>query len=248
MKKTTVNKLNQINKKFYKQISGDFSRTRQSGWAGWDRLFGLIKDMKGMSVLDVGCGNGRFGKFLQENFTGEFSYVGIDSNQALLEEAEKSLVSLESCRLIRADVLEGEEMENLRSDSFDLIVVFGVMHHVPSHDLRERLINLWVSKLNDSGILVLSFWRFERNARFKSKTVEWKNTGYADLKPDLEEGDSLLTWNNNVDYLRYCHKFSDVEIENYSQGSGLKLLDSFQADGSSGDLNTYLVLGKPQAS
>ena len=71
MDQTTVKQLNEINLKFYSNLSEQFSESRDYYWKGWERLLQEepLKEKKRkipLKVLDVGCGNGRFGKFIVE--------------------------------------------------------------------------------------------------------------------------------------------------------------------------------------
>ena len=38
MDRATIQRLNQINRDFYRQTAGDFDQTRQTPWRGWERL------------------------------------------------------------------------------------------------------------------------------------------------------------------------------------------------------------------
>lgn len=59
----------------------------------------------------------------------------------------------------------------------------------------------------------------------------------------FEAGDYLLGWQNDTAAFRYCHSFSDEEIETLilSVGDRAHLIDRFTADGKAGNLNEYLV-------
>ena len=77
--KETFNKIINLNKKFYAEISKDFSDTRSSYWKGWNNLLPYIKEIflnRNLFVADLGCGNGRFYSFLDDNFdTDKISYI-----------------------------------------------------------------------------------------------------------------------------------------------------------------------------
>ena len=61
MKDDTARRLLAINRSFYQRHAADFARTRRQAWAGWQRLLPLLRGRA--RLLDVGCGNGRFGRF-----------------------------------------------------------------------------------------------------------------------------------------------------------------------------------------
>ena len=91
MNKQTLNKLLKMNNKFYSDISDDFSITRKYAWRGWEEVASFIKRnyTGNVQIVDLGCGNGRFLEFLNENLDATFSYIGFDNNERLLEIANK---------------------------------------------------------------------------------------------------------------------------------------------------------------
>jgi len=78
---------NTLNKNFYSRNAESFSNTRAVVWAGWDKLFEHIAPPD--SVLDVGCGNGRFFKAVKQ-VNSEIEYLGVDSSTELIEIARKN--------------------------------------------------------------------------------------------------------------------------------------------------------------
>ena len=64
------------------------------------------------------------------------------------------------------------------------------------------------------------------------------------LRPDdLEAGDYLLGWKNEPGQYRYCHHFSDEEIDRFiaKLAPHASVAASFTADGKTGNLNRYVV-------
>ena len=64
-----------------------------------------------------------------------------------------------------------------------------------------------------------------------------------DLPAHLEQNDFLLGWQNTPGAFRYCHSFSDVEVNQLAavaEGSA-HVVARFKADGRTNDLNAYLV-------
>jgi SAM-dependent methyltransferase len=85
---------------------------------------GLLGDLEGARVLDVGCGNGRNSRW----FAGHGARVhGIDVSRTLLDLVRETLPA--SVVLTPADVLR----EALPDGPFDLIYDSGCFHHLPPH-------------------------------------------------------------------------------------------------------------------
>jgi SAM-dependent methyltransferase len=81
MNPDTCAALLELNRRFYTQFAGDFSRTRRSWPPGFSRILPHL--LKAANVVDVGCGNGRLLAFLADaGWRGD--YCGVDSSEALL--------------------------------------------------------------------------------------------------------------------------------------------------------------------
>ena len=86
MDDSTRQRLNAVNRDFNTQHAGTFARTRNHPWPGWERALRAGPQEEPLRVLDVGCGNGRFGHFLAEQAGRRIAYTGVDLSPALLEE------------------------------------------------------------------------------------------------------------------------------------------------------------------
>ena len=247
MKQQTINQLNQINNTFYQEVANDFHRTRQHYWPGWHQLTDLLKQSQPTSILDVGCGNGRFGLYLKhEPQLNSIKYIGLDSNDQLLSLAQKRLTKEEiNNQLIQTDLVEqliqDQPLAQLDSD-YDLITAFGLLHHIPSFELRKKLLTQLAGKLTQNGILVITFWRFLDDLRLKKRVVD---PSYLNLDPsELDEHDFILDWKRGVTGYRYCHYVDDQEEALLLQDLGLEQLMQFKADGPTNQVNQYLALRK----
>ncbi len=244
MDKSTVKKLNEINRTFYEEIATEFSDTRHQHWTGWLELIPLITQQfsqTSLTVLDVACGNGRFGIFLKEQLPQfQFSYMGIDSNQKLLGIAEAQLQPLynkEVLRLIKKDIVE----ENF-AEQADLIVAFGILHHIPSFELRVQFIQKLAACIKPGGLLIIAAWQFDQLENIFARRKTPEEVG---LKAtDLEENDFLLTWEREKSATRYAHLITNDEMDKLIALSDLKLVKEFVADGRNNSTNHYVVLEK----
>jgi len=231
----TIKRLNQINFAFYRRTAGHFNRTRQSPWAGWHTLLPYLSTP--LSVLDVGCGNGRFGLFLAEQLDDAIDYHGVDNSQELLAEAQTALDETRlNVKLEERDIIE----RPLDAGSYQLVVAFGLLHHIPGWDYRQRFVQNLAERVMRGGRLVFASWRFYEYERFRERIVPWP----ADFA--VEKHDYLLDWRQGTQALRYCHYVDDAEQATLIQASGLEEVKTYRADGKTGNLNCYSILQHPK--
>ena len=155
-----------INRRFYREAAEGFSATRQRPWEGWRRLLPDLRELGPASCLDLGCGNGRFPLFLAEEGLAPAAYLGIDGSAGLLAEARARL-PVPSFSFAEMEI--GELPPSLPGQPFGLIVLFGVLHHVPGRESRRALLLDLEKRLAPGGLLIPSFWLLDRfPARFAS--------------------------------------------------------------------------------
>ncbi len=74
----------------YDQFAQTFSNSRKN--LKWPELDCIIEDMRHYSissVLDIGCGNGRFLEHMMHHELHIMNYLGIDNSRGMIEEARK---------------------------------------------------------------------------------------------------------------------------------------------------------------
>lgn len=236
MKHSTISLINKLNSDFYQKYSKPFDISRQSDWSSFKKLVKSIDKSETLKVLDIGCGNGRFAKFIYENFN-VIEYIGIDNNEELIQSARnRNLPDYFSFKIgdIKDKIYQNQICPNL-------IVCFGVMHHIASYKLRQSLIQKFVSNADIPGVAIISFWQFMKNPKYKNKLINPHDVEVNFGVPidDLENRDYFLGWNGDSTSVRYCHYFVDDEI--------IKLANSISYDykifdGSLNDrMNRYVV-------
>lgn len=82
---------------FYTQNAKHYHQTRQKFWADGERVLQKIADLhlEKPRILELGCGGGRFLTYLKNNYKGDFSYVGVDMSEGLLDLAKKDHLDAE---------------------------------------------------------------------------------------------------------------------------------------------------------
>ena len=246
----TILALNAINRDFYVSRAEEFSATRSGPWRGWLRLLDRLRaSAPPISVLDVGCGNGRFALFLRDHLEKPFHYEGIEYSPAALERARANLSGVPNVTLHEQDlvarVAEPTFLPGLRTD-YSLIALFGVLHHVPGYETRQALVKRLAEHLGETGTIVFSVWQFGRFERFRKKIVAWDDfhtgTGVRIDANELERGDHLLSWGDRAPAYRFCHFTDSEETSRLVSSLPLNLVEVFSADGHTNDLNQYFVL------
>lgn len=250
MNAKTRQSLIELNRLFYAGLTEEFSESRQYSWPGWSRALSHLKPPHDnpISVLDVGCGNGRFATFLENNLATPFCYRGLDSSPALLAYARKTHHPLDHVTFEDFELFDPDARLAPVGVRFDLIALFGVLHHVPSLVSRRELIQRLVDRLAPGGILIVTAWQFGAFERFRSRMVPWEQFNAEAQEPqepiderELEPGDHLLRW-AEASLPRYCHFIPPDELRELATRAGAKSIDEFSDDGKTRDLNRYLVL------
>jgi len=233
----TVEKLNNLNKEFYERVAPVFDRTRNYYWEGWKELVPLLEyrfcDFSTIKVLDVGCGNGRFGEFLRDNLQIPLEYSGLDFNSFLLNKAQEKFPK---SHFIHADILDYNYDQLLQK--FDLVVLFGVIHHIPGYENRTILLGNLKNLLSNKGILAFSTWDFLNSPSLKKRIQPWSTIS---LENQVEENDYLLNWEKGVRALRYCHNLTDEEINKLCSENSLKVLKTYFSNAQGDRYNKYFI-------
>lgn len=212
-----------LNRDFYQKTQSYFNISRQSPWPGWQKLLPYLQG-DSLKVLDLGCGNGRFGIWLSKHR--RVDYTGLDDNQYLLDHAA---VALPSARLLKRNLIHPWRLK----DKFDLIVLMAVLHHIHEKAVRLKILEHAKKLLVKNGLLVFTVWHFNQLKRFQNQVIK-----------KLPGNDYILDWKRGTTAQRYIHLFDDAEITWLVKNLKLKLVADFVSDGRQDQSNRYLVLKK----
>jgi len=262
MDKVTLNRLVELNQKFYQTFAQQFSDTRQRLQPGVKRIIAQIP--KNANILDLGCSNGELWLSLKRaGYRGH--YVGLDNSHELLQIAKKrqgdlieSLISKSENpelnrssdksaknaqpKFLQVDLSSPNWSANIPNSPFDFILAFAVLHHLPGEDLRQGVLHQVHKLLNPIGTFIHSEWQFLNSPRLRARIQPWETIGLTAVSVD--PGDYLLDWRHGGFGLRYVHHFFVEELANLANECRFTVVDAFLSDGESGKLGLYQVWEK----
>ncbi|MBN1607451.1 MAG: class I SAM-dependent methyltransferase [Polyangiaceae bacterium] len=252
MDQATLIALATINRRFYGRHAREFSATRQAPWRGWSGVVACLKERAPpggeLRVLDFGCGNGRFLRFLGEQWHGPIEYFGVDLHvpSTATGETVEPRPQVTAHWYAHDFLAESEPLPPNLAGSFDLICLFGILHHVPSFARRQALLQILAQSLQPRGLMAVTLWQFANQERFRQRLVPWSESehvaGIRVSASELEPGDFLLRWGAEGNLARYCHHVTLLEWTLLTKGLGLRVVRGYRADGASGDLNEYRLV------
>lgn len=212
-------------KSFYDQSADDFSRTRGNWWKDLDFIKEHIP--QNGKVLDFGCGNGRFLKFLEKiNFNGR--YEGVDISEKLIQLA-KIEYPAENFQTI-----EREDQLPFKGGEFDAVMTLAVFHHFNPQMAGETLREL-KRILKKDGVLILTVWHLWNKKYLKFLFNNFK-TGNFNLSA------SVSFQSGTKKYWRYCYWWRLKSLARIIEKSGFDITDSgFTFDLKGKKRNLYFI-------
>ena len=221
-----------LNRDFYAQFARPFAESRTQPQPGFNCLLDYIRPEVGR-MLDVGCGEGRFGRFLMANEPA-MKYTGVDFTEELLQFAR---AGHRGTFLVR-DLSESGCLDGL--GNFSVIACLAPLQHIPGRRWRSQLLAEMGVHLAENGRILLSNWQFLTSDRQRRKIMDWSEAGLS--KEDVEASDYLLSWQRDGLGFRYVAHLDESSIEDLALEAGLNIIDQFRSDGREGDLNLYTIL------
>lgn len=262
MDEQTRHRLQAMTREFYQKHADAFDATRQRAWDGWEPLVDAVRAqfVGEVAMLDLGCGNARFLLYLATRGLVPHAYCGVDENAVLLARAQEQVqvqaraqaqaqarsASHARYRFVHGDLHATVLNDEAHEATYNLIVMFGVLHHVPGRQYRAELLRAVAKRLCAGGVLLLSFW--QPGKRYSGASQPTPGLSFANNDLELEAHDLLLGWNGDFSVLRYCHDFTDEEIDEEIDGleksAMLRVLYRSQGGGNDRS-NHYLALSRP---
>jgi SAM-dependent methyltransferase len=260
MTTATIHALNRLNQQFYAQQAQTFAATRQYPWPSWERFGTKFSEQhqplsSPLHILDVGCGQGRLATFWsdrqQQSPAEKFAYWGLDQSAPLLAFARSQHPQQ---HWLEADIVEsllndrpllsvpGQDFHNY----FHVIALFGLFHHIPSQNLREKLLVKMLPWLVADGEIWLSLWSPLRLGATAPATLSRTEVvkKYRIDQADLEDNDVFIGWQHSSD-VRYVHWLSEAEETALIAASGCQVLERWESQILGERGNIYYRLCRP---
>ncbi|HEU0051039.1 MAG TPA: class I SAM-dependent methyltransferase [Patescibacteria group bacterium] len=170
-------------KNFYEIHGASFGRTRGFTWEEEKLVAGRIQP--GMTILDIGAGNGRFAKLVPEHA----NYIGIEPSSSLRANADPDL-----------DIRDGAlpDLKQIPDQTADITICFAVFHHLPAED-RQRSMKELIRMTKAGGLIAATAW-------IPTQFLP------SDFDGQKQEEDLLIPWEAEGSHAeRYVHVFSMKE-------------------------------------
>lgn len=212
----------------YDDFGDTFGKSRQN--MHWDEIEVILSDFIKNSVTtwhiaDIGCGNGRLLKHIQEHdrallFQKNFStYVGLDSSLVLLNQARSEDGLSDFFALtdwIHGDMREiTEKIE--KYDLFDSLFFIASFHHLSTREERVSVLQQAKKLLSKTGKIIMINWNLIHLSQVKYQS--WKIADYSDGSADFEVKIGA--------HKRFYHAFSHDEYISLAEEVWLSLSDTF---------------------
>jgi len=223
MKPSAQKKIITETKQIYDAVALDFSDTRGKWWRPPIGLPGLLRD--GIRALDLGCGNGRFAELFRGK---DMEYLGIDNSEELIKICRARFAGEPNIRFEVGDVT------NLCKDGAcpvftpDLVLMIAVLHHIPTKELRLRVLKNIHGVLAPGGKLIMRNWNL-----FNRKSAKMYYKRLLDFPYKISRGfwgikDAFIPWKSlGKDGWRYVHSFTKNEMKSLLRQAGFTDIDNY---------------------
>jgi 2-polyprenyl-3-methyl-5-hydroxy-6-metoxy-1,4-benzoquinol methylase len=103
--------------------------------------------MRGIKVLDIGCGKGKAVNLMAQHFP-KSTFYGYDLSKEAIDDARKEANDLK----ITNAIFQANDVQNLSSEKFDLVTAFDAIHDQPKPDVVLKSI---YNSLTDNGVFLM---------------------------------------------------------------------------------------------
>ena len=181
----------------YDKIAEHFDHTR---FALWDGVVSWLNKLpSGSSILDVGCGNGK--------------YLSVRRDDCVMHACDPcvSLVHIAASKHPLANIVVANGLALPYGDAmFDAVMSIAVFHHLSTDENRQQYVRELHRVLKPGGKMLVTMWSTD------ALKPSWQSIG---------DGDYLVPWHDvKTDrvYDRYYHLFTKKEVVEYFPDCGVR--------------------------
>ena len=188
----------------YDAYAETFSNSRKNmHWPEMDVILNDIEKKWYSSLVDIGCGNGRFDTELRKK-SQDVEYLGVDASKWMILEAKK--LEPNEHFLVSSMPFLNEIPKDKR---FDAIILLASFHHLESEAERMLCLKRMKDFLKPHGTLYMTNWNL-----FGQEKYQKNHRGNGDF--DIKIGE----------FTRYYHGFTMTELEELFLETGWKIREN----------------------
>lgn len=167
----------------YNTIAPHFDKTRYKVWRKVSEFLDILPSYS--LLADIGCGNGKNSLYRRDLIC-----FPMDISSELLE-------------ITRAKgdidcILGSGSNIPYKTNSMDAVISIAVVHHLPTHELRQIFFNELIRIVKPGGKILISMWADEQKKKPKWKLIPGTVSDYE------------VPWENKVN--RFYHFFNKNEV------------------------------------
>jgi len=135
----------------YDPIAEQYQRSKQQPWRTFVECFTLMEligDPRGLTVLDVACGEGFYSRLIRER--GAAQVTGIDLSEGMIDLARTQ----EARHQLGIDYIVGDARELANTDQYDLIVAAWLLNYARNRDELQSMCDGISAALEPGGRFV----------------------------------------------------------------------------------------------
>lgn len=132
----------------YDPIAEQYKRSKQQPWRTFVECFtlmDLVGDPRGMSVLDVACGEGFYTRMIRQR--GAARVVGVDLSHGMIDLADRQ----EAQHQLGIEYVVGDARELVGTDQFDLVVAAYLLNYARHRDELQSMCDGIARSLKPGG-------------------------------------------------------------------------------------------------